>query len=192
MTETMATNCPTRSTWTRTRARRDDARSRAEEMAGALVPLSAGEVESMDTAYEIALDGDPTTTRRRATCWCRWTHRRCRSRSQSGERLPIIPVHLRPKALPATIAARWPDRARDGVPRGPIALVATKFGLVREPWLSRLIGKQIRWWWVPNSVALEQKAADAGELKEWEKIHRQLKATRMWRGVVLALQNLGC
>ena len=55
----------------------------------------------------------------------------------------------------------------------------------------RLVGNQVRWWWVPNSFVLEQKAADAGELKEWEKIHRQLKATRMWRGGVLAVQNLG-
>lgn len=106
-------------------------------------------------------------------------------------RLPIIPVHLRPENLKYTIA-RALGRA------GHVAA----FHVVRSPWygvqlayfagrgMFRLAGNQIAWWWVRNAFALEQHAADTKELKEWEKIHRQIKATRLWRGLVLAGQMI--
>ena len=174
------------------RARRDDDTKPANESAGALVPLSSGEVDSMGTAYEIALDGDSDDDPATGNVLVRVDTPSLPVPVRPGERLPILPVHLRPNALPATMR-------RAGGRAGHV----TAFHAVRSPWyatkfawfagrgLSRLIGKQMRWWWVPNSMQLEQKAADAGELKEWEKIHRQLKATRMWRGGVLAVQNLG-
>ncbi|MFF1823834.1 cell division protein FtsK [Kribbella sp. NPDC058245] len=173
------------------RARRDDDTRTPEDLAGALVPLSPGEVESMDTAYEIALDDtddDPATGKVMVPVDTPGLP----VPVADGVRLPIIPTHLRPENLKATTTralARAGHVTAFHAVRSP--WYATKFGWFASRGLTRLVGKQMRWWWVPNSVALEQKAADAGELKEWEKIHRQLKATRMWRGGVLALQNLG-
>ncbi|GAA0613132.1 cell division protein FtsK [Kribbella sandramycini] len=190
MTEPMSNELPDPIDLDAHRARRDDDRP-ADETVGTLVPLSAGEVESMDTAYEIAIDDaddDPATGKVMVPVDTPGLP----VPVADGQRLPIIPTHLRPENLRATTTRAL---ARAGH--------VTAFHAVRSPWyatkvgwfasrgLTRLVGKQMRWWWVPNSVALEQKAADAGELKEWEKIHRQLKATRMWRGGVLALQNLG-
>lgn len=170
------------------RARRDDAQA-PEDLAGAMVRVSPAEVERMDTAYEVALDGDSDDDPATGNVLVPVDRRSVPV--QSGERLPIVPVHLRPKALPATMR-------RAGGRAGHV----TAFHAVRSPWyatkfvwfagrgLSRLVGTQVRWWWVPNSVALEQKAADANALKEWERIHRQVGATRLWRGGVLAVQNI--
>ncbi|MFK4084018.1 cell division protein FtsK [Kribbella sp. NPDC020789] len=191
MTEPMSNDLPDPIDLDAHRARRDDEPRPQDESAGVLVPLSPSEVESMDTAYEIALDNtddDPATGKVIVPVDTPGFP----VAVSAGERLPIIPTHLRPENLKATTTralARAGHVTAFHAVRSP--WYATKFGWFATRGLSRLVGRQVRWWWVPNSVALEQKAADAGELKEWEKIHRQLKATRLWRGGVLALQNLG-
>ncbi|WP_112248796.1 cell division protein FtsK, partial [Kribbella monticola] len=173
------------------RTRRDDSQGPGE-MAGQTVPLSAREVERMDTAYEVALDDDTDTDPGAGRVLVPVDQAGMPVAGQPGARLPIIPVHLRPENLPAT--------ARRALGRAAHVLA---YHAVRSPWygakltyfagrgISRVVGNQIRWWWVPNSFALEQAAADERELKEWEKIHRELKRTRLWRGGVLAAQNLG-
>ena len=132
------------------------------------------------TAYEIELDETPPGRERGAG----GHHPGCAGGRGRGARLPIIPAHLRPENLQGHRAARG---GRAGhVPafhavRSP--WYWPKFGLVRRAWsVAGGWASRSAWWWVPNSFALEQKAADASELKEWEKIHRQLKATRLWRG----------
>jgi S-DNA-T family DNA segregation ATPase FtsK/SpoIIIE len=173
------------------RARRDDIAQGPDDNAGQTVPLSAGEVERMDTAYEVALD-DTDTDPGAGRVLTPVDRPGLPVPVAAGERMPIIPVHLLPQNLPSTIR-----RALERT--GHVAL----FHAVRSPWygaklgwfagrgFTRVVRNQIAWWWVPNSFALEQKAADASELKEWEKIHRQLKATRLWRGGVLTAQNIG-
>jgi S-DNA-T family DNA segregation ATPase FtsK/SpoIIIE len=174
------------------RARRDDTPQGPAESAGALVPVSAAEVERMDTAYEVALDDDTDASPGAGKVLVPVDQPGLPVAVAAGERLPIIPVHLRPGNLPATL--------RRAVGRSGHVL---GYHAVRSPWygaklgwfagrgLSRLVRNQIRWWWVPNAFALEQKAADESALKEWERIHRQIKATRLWRGAVLTVQNLG-
>jgi S-DNA-T family DNA segregation ATPase FtsK/SpoIIIE len=49
-----------------------------------------------------------------------------------------------------------------------------------------LIGRQIRWWWVAEQTGLRQKAADDKDWQAWQKLHREVKATRAWRFFVLA------
>jgi DNA segregation ATPase FtsK/SpoIIIE, S-DNA-T family len=51
--------------------------------------------------------------------------------------------------------------------------------------LFRLIGRQLRWWWLSEQYGLRQAAADANDPQTWYKLHREVKATRAWRGVVL-------
>lgn len=193
MSETRAENLPDPIDLDARRARRDDSQAAPEESAGVLIPtpVDVTEVARMDTAYEIALDDtddDPAT----GNVLVPVDTPGLAVPVQEGARIPIIPVHLRPGNLRNTVR-------RALIQSGHVAA----FHAVRAPWYGakltwfatrgfvRLVRNQLNWWWVPNSFALEQKAADAGELKEWEKIHRQLKATRLWRGGVLAAQNLG-
>ncbi|MEU4390318.1 cell division protein FtsK [Kribbella sp. NPDC023855] len=175
------------------RARRDETAQPESDSAGVAVPLSAGDVERMDTAYEVALDDETDTAPGAGKVLVPVdTAAAAPVAAAVGERLPIIPVHLRPENLRATVR-------RALIRSGHVAA----FHVVRSPWygcklgwfagrgFARVVRNQLRWWWVPNSFALEQKAADGNELKEWEKIHRELKRTRLWRGFVLAAQNLG-
>lgn len=108
-----------------------------------------------------------------------------------GARRPIIPPQLRPANFKAT-ATRAGGRA---------AHVAG-FHAVRSPWylakmayysvrgLLRVAGRQLEWWWVPGSYAMEQHAAKTNQLLEWERVHRQVKATRAWRGIALGIEAL--
>lgn len=192
MTEPMSNELPDPIDLDAHRARRDDDSRTPEDLAGALIPLSPGEVESMDTAYEIALDGDADDDPATGNVLVPVDTPGLMLPVQEGARIPIIPVHLRPGNLRGTIRralARAGHVAAFHAVRSP--WYGVKFGWFAGRGFARLVRNQLNWWWVPNSFALEQKAADQGELKEWEKIHRQLKATRMWRGGVLAVQNLG-
>ncbi|SMD14168.1 hypothetical protein [Kibdelosporangium aridum] len=141
-----------------------------------------------DTAYEIELDEQPpagpptlvdTTTPAVVVA----------SGPAAGTARPIIPPQLRPENLKATLARL-----------GGRAWHISRYHAVRSPWytlkaaafatrgLVRLLAGQVRWWWVRNSFTLEQHAADTKQLLEWERIHRQIKATRAWRGCVLAVE----
>jgi DNA segregation ATPase FtsK/SpoIIIE, S-DNA-T family len=108
-----------------------------------------------------------------------------------GARRPIIPPALRRANVKAT-AKRTGGRAAHvagyHAARCPWYLAKTLGFAIRG--LGRLIKKQMQWWWVPGSVAMEQHAAKTNQLIEWERVHRQLKATRMWRGTMLALEAL--
>jgi hypothetical protein len=107
----------------------------------------------------------------------------------AGRRVPIIPVALHPANLLGTVrraVGRWAH--------------AAAFHAVRSPWyavrlvgyaargLLRLAGNQVAWWWVRNHFTLMQSAADAGERMEWARLHREIKSTRLWRGLVLAAE----
>lgn len=191
MTEPLNDNVPEPIDLDARRARRDEASQPESESAGIAVPLSAGEVERMDTAYEVALDDEAETAPGAGKVLVPVDTPGSPVAVAVGERLPIIPVHLRPENLPATVRRALARAAH-----------VAAFHAVRSPWygckltwfagrgLTRVARNQINWFWVPNSFALEQKAADGNELKEWEKIHRELKRTRLWRGFVLAAQNL--
>jgi S-DNA-T family DNA segregation ATPase FtsK/SpoIIIE len=56
--------------------------------------------------------------------------------------------------------------------------------------LFKLIGRQIKWWWVTEQYGLRQAAADTNDPAMWMKLHREVKATRMWRAIVLAAELL--
>ncbi|GAA3180580.1 hypothetical protein [Nonomuraea roseoviolacea] len=104
-------------------------------------------------------------------------------------RRPIIPDSLHRANLAATLraaAARW-------------AYVAG-FHAVRSPWYAvqvafwatigvfRLVGRQLRWWWVNEQYVLLQQAASDNDPAMWLKLHKEGKATRRWRGVALFFQ----
>jgi S-DNA-T family DNA segregation ATPase FtsK/SpoIIIE len=108
-----------------------------------------------------------------------------------GARRPIIPAALRPANFQAT-ARRAGGRAAHVAAfhavRCPVYLA--KVGYFAARGLLRVLGKQLAWWWVPGAWSMEQHAANTNQLMEWERVHRQVKATRMWRGIVLFAEAL--
>ena len=148
---------------------------------------ASGVREGADTAYEIELD----EARPAAEPVLVDTTPVEPVQVAEGVRRPIIPPHLLPANLKAT-ARRVGGRA---------AHVAG-YHAVRSPWyglrvgwyavrgLMRVAAGQLRWWWVPGAYALEQHAAKTNQLLEWERVHRQIKATRLWRGFALGTEAL--
>lgn len=104
-----------------------------------------------------------------------------------GERLPVIPLHLRGRAnLRATLvlagAQNW-HRARYHGVRSLFYLVAVLVWAVIG--LVRLAGRQIAWWWVIEQEGLRSQAAADGNAAEWMRLHKQAKQDRHLRGMVL-------
>jgi S-DNA-T family DNA segregation ATPase FtsK/SpoIIIE len=54
----------------------------------------------------------------------------------------------------------------------------------------RVLNAQRRWWWLSEQYGLRQSAADTGDPQMWLKLHREVKATRAWRGAVLVAEAL--
>ncbi|GAA0950629.1 hypothetical protein [Nonomuraea longicatena] len=140
-----------------------------------------------DTSYEIELDPAPTAVD--AVPVPVDLPDDAASETVKEGRRPIIPSALRRANLAVTVkttGARWAH--------------ITGFHTVRAPWylakmlwfaivgVFRLIGRQLRWWWVNEQYALLQQAATDNDPAMWLKLHREGKATRRWRGVVLAGQ----
>src|SRR3954464_3612730 len=103
MSENNAENLPVPIDLDAHRARRDDDSRTGGELAGQMVPLSPDEVESMDTAYEIAIDDaddDPTTGK--VIVPVPVDTPGLPVAVADGRRLPIIPTHLRPENLKTT------------------------------------------------------------------------------------------
>ena len=73
---------------------------------------------------------------------------------------------------------------------------------IRSPWYAaqaaafavvgagRVLNGQRRWWWLSEQYGLRQSAADTGDPQMWLKLHREVKATRAWRGAVLVAEAL--
>jgi S-DNA-T family DNA segregation ATPase FtsK/SpoIIIE len=104
-----------------------------------------------------------------------------------GERLPILPPSLRGRAnMRAAVALAWAQtwhRTRYHGLRSPLYLVAVLVWAVIGA--VRLVTRQIHWWWVLEQHHLRSKAAADGDSREWLKLHREAKADRHVRGLVL-------
>ena len=107
-----------------------------------------------------------------------------------GERLDIIPAHLRTwKGICSTIG-KYLDAAR----------FHTLFHLLRSPmylalgivWavvgVVRIANRQRQWWWVSEQSFLRSKAVVDGNSPEWRKLHSDVRKVRSWRGAVLAAE----
>lgn len=110
-------------------------------------------------------------------------------------REPIIPAAYRPENIKATVrlaVQRALHIAGFHAVRIPIYAAKTAFwGAVGG---FRLINRQLRWWWVTEQHGLRQQVASSGDkdaARVWFQLHREVKVTRRWRGIVLAGQTLG-
>ena len=74
------------------------------------------------------------------------------------------------------------------------AIRSPKYAILAAFWavvgVFRLAGRQIKWWWVTEQYTLRQGTADANDPAMWLKLHREVKATRMWRFLVLTAEIL--
>ncbi|WFE27800.1 cell division protein FtsK [Solwaraspora sp. WMMD791] len=105
-------------------------------------------------------------------------------------RRPIIPAQL---ANWVNIRATVRDAAGLVAYRaGYHAVRSPRYAVLAAFWASvgaaRLAGRHIRWWWLAEQTGLRQRAADAGDWHAWQKLHREVKATRAWRGLVLVVE----
>ncbi|GAA0734625.1 cell division protein FtsK [Dactylosporangium roseum] len=110
--------------------------------------------------------------------------------ADSKGRRPIIPARLvgwqNVKATVRDVALDLAHRAGYHAVRSPwYALQAAFWAVVG---MFRLIGRQLRWWWLSEQYGLRQAAADANDPATWYKLHREVKATRAWRGTVLVAE----
>jgi hypothetical protein len=109
-----------------------------------------------------------------------------------SDRRPIIPAALR-KGQRAGTARRYGGNAAHragyhGVRLPLYVPLAAFWALVG---VFRLVGRQLRWWWVMEQHTLRQAAADSNDPDTWYKLHSHAKSTRLWRGIVLGGELLG-
>ena len=103
---------------------------------------------------------------------------------------PVIPAHLRTWAGVRTAvrhhAGVQSHRARYHAVRSPAYLLtALAWALVG---VFRLLGRQLRWWWLAEQQGLRSRAAVAGDADAWLKLHSEAKRTRRLRGAVLGAE----
>jgi S-DNA-T family DNA segregation ATPase FtsK/SpoIIIE len=105
---------------------------------------------------------------------------------REGERRPIIPLHLRRENLRGTVehfaGLQW-HRARYHGLRFPLYVLAHLAWAVVG--LVRLAARAVRWWWLLEQHWLRNDAAAEGDSREWMKLHKEAKATRKTRGLIL-------
>ncbi|MEW2474586.1 cell division protein FtsK [Micromonospora gifhornensis] len=132
----------------------------------------------LDTHFEIPLDEEEPT---RQTVYVDLV-------AQDDERRPVIPAEWRGRDnIKATLkrkAAVAVHRAEYHVVRSPkYAALAALWAVVG---VGRLVGRQLRWWWFIDQYPLQQAAANKADAATFMMLHRQAKATRLFRGCVLA------
>lgn len=137
----------------------------------------------IDTSYEVEL-GDPPA--HGAPIYVDVT-------TPAGERLPVIPAHLRTaagvKAAARYHAGRHAHRAAYHGLRSPRYLLLALFWSVVG--IFRVIGKQIAWWHLLEQHGLRSQAAADGDSREWSKLHKQAQETRKVRGIILGFEVIG-
>ncbi|MEV0570699.1 cell division protein FtsK, partial [Dactylosporangium sp. NPDC050588] len=150
-----------------------------------VVDLGAARAKRTGTAdghFDVALDDEPTPGGALVDP----------SPADRKGRRPIVPARWNGWQ---NIKATLRDIAEDiGHRAGYHALRSPWYAAQAVFWASvgvfRLVGRQLRWWWLSEQYGLRQAAADANDPATWYRLHREVKATRAWRGVVL-LAELG-
>ena len=104
-----------------------------------------------------------------------------------GERLPIIPEHLRTWAGIRSAAYKYVDAARFHTAFH--ALRSPKYVVMSVWWalvgILKLARVQLRWWWVVEQSGLRSKAVVDGNSPEWRSLHTHVIKRRSFRGAVL-------
>jgi DNA segregation ATPase FtsK/SpoIIIE, S-DNA-T family len=139
-------------------------------------PIVAVPAEVSDVSYEVELDHAPAG----AAVYVDVS-------PAAGERLPVIPPHLRTPAGMRTALARQVQvtghRGAYHSIRSPrYLLLAVAWAIVG---VFRVLARQLRWWWVLESHGLRSQAAADGDSREWHKLDKDAREVRKVRGMAL-------
>lgn len=140
----------------------------------------SSEVVTSEYSFEVALDPEPAPTR--GPVYVDVVAR-------DDDRRPILPAAWRPGNIKGTLrwyAGRTAHRIAYHTVRLPRYVLLAVFWAVVG--LARIIGRQIAWWWVLEQHALRQHTASQNDYYGWQKLHREAKRTRLFRGMVLAVE----
>jgi S-DNA-T family DNA segregation ATPase FtsK/SpoIIIE len=161
----------------------DDDDIRPADDGGEVVPFPARARDDgpADTSFEIALDDEPETDPESVDDG--FGH----VLDDEPDAYPVIPEHWRTPAGFGGVLARAARRA--GHRTAFHGVRAPKYAAVSAGWAVvgafRLAGRQLSWWWVAETDHLRSAAVAAGDSREWMKLHREAKETRLVRGLVL-------
>ncbi|WP_327008537.1 cell division protein FtsK [Dactylosporangium sp. NBC_01737] len=137
--------------------------------------------QRFDTSFEIDLGDEPDPGR--APVYVDVVTR-------DHERRPIIPATLRGvdnvKAAGRRAAGRAGHTLAYHAVRSPLYIVLAAFWALVG--VGRLVGRQLRWWWVLEQHALRQDAATRNDDAAWLALHREARSARLWRGSVLGAE----
>lgn len=136
--------------------------------------------ETYETSFDIALDDEPAAPRKPVFVDA--------VVKREDTRLPIIPASFR-----TWDNVRSTLRYHGGLLAYRAAAHSWRAVLIYLPlmlfWsvigLFRLLGRQVRWWWVTEQFGLRQAAATDGDYLTWSKATREARAIRLFRGLVL-------
>jgi DNA segregation ATPase FtsK/SpoIIIE, S-DNA-T family len=106
------------------------------------------------------------------------------------ELLPVIPAHLRTLAgvrgeVKRHAGRHW-HRARYHGVRSPAYLWRViGWALIGA---ARILGLQLRWWWLSEQRGLRSAAVISGDAKTWQTLHDTARETRRTRAIILGLE----
>ena len=107
-----------------------------------------------------------------------------------GERLPVIPEHLRTWPGIRSTAYKYFDAARFHAAfhalRSPKYLACSMWWALVG--IVKLAKVQCRWWWVAEQSSLRSKAVVDGNSPEWRSLHSKAVKTRSFRGACLGFE----
>jgi hypothetical protein len=143
--------------------------------------------DTSDTSLEVELDDEPDTGPEPVDDGTGYVL------PDEEDEYPVIPEHLRTLAGIADALGR---RARRIGHRGAFHGVRTpRYALLALVWAAvgvfRLAGRQLSWWWVSEMDLLRSHAIASADSREWLKLHRETKETRLVRGLVLLGEAVG-
>jgi S-DNA-T family DNA segregation ATPase FtsK/SpoIIIE len=160
---------------------------------GIVVPAPDDEHDNLpavpsDTSFEVALDDEPDTRPVAVDDGFGYV-----LDEDEPEAYPVIPAHLR--SLDGIAEALGRHARRIGH-RAAFHGVRSPVYLVKITWRAgvgvfRLGARQLAWWWVAETGHLRSAAVANGDAREWMRLHKEAKETRMWRGIILATEAAG-
>jgi S-DNA-T family DNA segregation ATPase FtsK/SpoIIIE len=147
----------------------------------------AAAAEPLDTSFEVELDDTPETAPEPVDDGFGYVL------DDEPDMYPVIPEHLRTFGGIADALGRHARRGAHhagfhGVRSPRYLVLALVWAFVGA---FRLAGRQLSWWWVTDLADLRSTAVANGDSREYLRLHREARETRLIRGIVLAGEAVG-
>jgi S-DNA-T family DNA segregation ATPase FtsK/SpoIIIE len=137
--------------------------------------------DASDTSFEVELDDEPATGPEPVDDGFGY------ALPDDEDEYPVIPHHLRTLAGIGEALGRHGRLLRHRTAfhglRSPVYLVkALGWAVVGA---ARMAGRVLSWWWVPDMDTLASHAVASSDSREYMRLHREAKDTRLVRGLIL-------